>query len=131
MSDTDGIEYESMFRGLANNDISIIESLLTMQVQNIEASGLDVRSHALVRLAALISVGAPPASYEWQVGVALESGVTPREILGLLIALAPTVGMPRVVAAAPELAYALEIDIDDDYGYDDDDDVDDDDDDDD
>jgi 4-carboxymuconolactone decarboxylase len=47
----------------------------------------------------------------WQVGVALESGVTPEEILGVLIALAPTVGMARVVAAAPEIALALGMEL--------------------
>ncbi|MBU1669976.1 MAG: carboxymuconolactone decarboxylase family protein [Actinobacteria bacterium] len=93
------------------HDMGIIESLLAMQLGNIEDSGLDPKLHALVRIAALVAIDAPPASYMWQVGVALESGVTPDEILGVLIALAPTVGMARVVAAAPEIALALGMEL--------------------
>ena len=70
-------------------------------------SGLDPRSYALVKLAALIALDAPPASYVWQVANALDDGATPTDIVGVLIAVAPQVGGPRVVAAAPELMVAL------------------------
>jgi alkylhydroperoxidase/carboxymuconolactone decarboxylase family protein YurZ len=70
-------------------------------------SGLDARSYALAKIAALIALDAPPASYLWQVGSALEAGVTPQDIVGVLIAVAPQVGGPRLVAAAPELMLAL------------------------
>lgn len=103
--------HEDAVKGLMTHDVDIIDSLLAVQVDNIEDSGLDPKVHALVRIAALVAIDAPPASYVWQVGLALESGVTPDEILGVLIALAPTVGMARVVAAAPEIALALGIDI--------------------
>lgn len=103
--------HEEAIKGLMTQDVGIIESLLAMQVENIEDSGLDPRSHALVRIAALVAVDAPPASYVWQVGVALDSGVTPDEIVGVLIALAPAIGMARVVAAAPEIALALGMEL--------------------
>jgi len=70
-------------------------------------SGLDARSYALAKVAALIALDAPPASYLWQVGSALEAGVTPRDLVGVLIAVAPQVGGPKLVAAAPELMIAL------------------------
>ena len=41
-------------------------------------SGLDARSYALVKIAALIALDAPPASYLWQVANALDAGATPR-----------------------------------------------------
>ena len=50
---------------------------------------------------------APPASYLWQVANALDAGASPAEILGVLRAVAPQVGGPRVVAAAPEIMVAL------------------------
>jgi hypothetical protein len=50
---------------------------------------------------------AAPASFVWQVSIALESGVTPDDIVGMLVAISPSVGMARIVAAAPEIAYAL------------------------
>jgi 4-carboxymuconolactone decarboxylase len=74
-------------------------------------SGLDPRSFSLVKIAALVAVDAPPASYLWQVHEALASGVTPKDILGVLMAIAPQVGLPRVVAAAPEIMVALDIEL--------------------
>ena len=104
-------DHEATLQGLATNDRTLITSLLEMPLENIAASGLDPRTHALVRLAALVAIDAPPASFVWNVGIALESGVKPEEMIGVLVALAPTVGFARIVAAAPELALALGIDI--------------------
>ena len=70
-------------------------------------SGLDARSFALVKIAALISLDAPPASYLWQVANALDAGATAEDIYGVLIAIAPQVGGPKLVAAAPEIMVAL------------------------
>jgi alkylhydroperoxidase/carboxymuconolactone decarboxylase family protein YurZ len=41
------------------------------------------------------------------VETALKAGASPEDILGVLRAVAPQVGTPRVVAAAPELMLAL------------------------
>jgi len=72
-----------------------------------EGTGLDARTYALVKIAALIALDAPPTSYAWQIANALEGGVTPEEILGVLRAVAFQVGGPKVVAAAPEIMLAL------------------------
>jgi len=64
-----------------------------------------------VKIAALVAVDAPPASYVVQVAAALAEGAAPREILGVLTAIAPQVGMPRVVAAAPEIMVALDLEL--------------------
>ena len=90
----------------------MLENILRARTENQEASGLDVRTYALVNVAALIALDAAPASYIWQVGLALDAGVTAEEILALLIALNPVVGSAKIVAAAPELALALGVDID-------------------
>jgi 4-carboxymuconolactone decarboxylase len=103
-------KHAETIRGLSSRDMDLIGSLLHVQLDNIEASGLDPMTHALVRIAALVSIGAPPTSYMWQVRVALESGVLPEDIVGVLVALAPTIGMARIVEAAPELARALGLD---------------------
>jgi 4-carboxymuconolactone decarboxylase len=76
-----------------------------------EESGLDSRVFALVKIAALVAIDAPPASYFVQVAAALAEGAAPREILGVLTAIAPQVGMPRVVAAAPEIMVALDLEL--------------------
>ena len=92
---------------MADNNPELIEGLIGAQIKNIENSGLDPKTHALVRIASLISVGAPPASFAWQVSLARECGATADDITGVLVAVAPTAGVPRVVAAAPQIAEAL------------------------
>ena len=92
---------------IADHNPELIESLIGAQIQNIENSGLDPKTHALVRIASLIAVGAPPASFAWQVALARESGATADDIAGVLVAVAPTTGLPRAVAAAPQIAEAL------------------------
>jgi alkylhydroperoxidase/carboxymuconolactone decarboxylase family protein YurZ len=104
---------DDVIRGLAHGDTSMLESVVGLRLQNLQASGLDPRSHALVKVAALIALDAPPASYLWQVSTALEQGVTADDLVGLLIAVAPQVGGPRVIAAAGEIAFALGISLDD------------------
>ena len=64
-------------------------------------------SFSLVKIAALIALDAPPTSYLWQVANALDAGCTPEDLLGVLKAIAPQVGGPRVVAAAPEIMIAM------------------------
>ncbi|MHB8894736.1 MAG: carboxymuconolactone decarboxylase family protein [Candidatus Geothermincolia bacterium] len=103
--------HEDTLKGLSIHDMDVIGSLVEVQIDNIEQSGLDPKTHALVRIASLISIDAAPASYMWQIGMALESGVTPDEIVGVMVALAPTVGMAKIVAAAPEIALALGVEL--------------------
>jgi len=92
---------------LAVGDLDLLAEGLEMRAQWQERSGLDPRSFSLVKLAALIALDAPPASYLWQVSNALESGATPADLMGVLFAIAPQVGGPKVVAAAPEIMVAL------------------------
>ena len=92
---------------LAQGDPDLLAAGLEMRAEVKAASRLDGRTFALVKIAALIALDAPPASYVWQVGLALQEGATPEDILGVLIAIAPQVGGPRLVAAAPELMVAL------------------------
>jgi len=80
---------------------------LEMREEWRQKSGLDQRSYALVKLAALVALDAPPASYQWQVANAMAVGVSAKDILGMLFAIAPQVGGPRVIAAAPEIMLAL------------------------
>ena len=92
---------------LATGDLDVIGEGMKLREQWRESSGLDARSYALVKIAALVALDAPPASYLWQVANALDAGATPSDILGVLLAIAPQVGGPRAVAAAPEIMVAL------------------------
>jgi 4-carboxymuconolactone decarboxylase len=92
---------------LALGDPELLGEGLEMRAQMRRQSGLDPRTFALVKIAALIALDAPPASYLWQVGNALDDGATPEDLIGVLRAVAPQVGGPKTVAAAPELMVAL------------------------
>ena len=105
-ADVDDVTRDAL-AGLALGDPELLLEGLEMRAEMQERSGLDPRSFALVKVAALIAVDAPPASYLWQVSNALDAGCTPEELMGVLRAIAPQVGGPRVVAAAPEIMVAL------------------------
>jgi 4-carboxymuconolactone decarboxylase len=105
--------HEAALKAIARRE-AVIERLIQVQESNIEASGLDRATYALVKIAALITMDAAPASFVWQVNLAREAGVTPAEMTGVLVALAPTIGIARTVAAAPELALALGIEFEED-----------------
>ena len=92
---------------MALGDPSLVTAGLEVREEFRDRSGLDDRSYALVKLAAIMALDAPPASYMWQVGNALAAGATPEDMLGVLIAIAPQIGGPRLTAAAPELMVAL------------------------
>jgi 4-carboxymuconolactone decarboxylase len=106
-----GADTHETLSGISAGDASILEQSIGLRELNRESSGLDARTFALVKIAALVALDAPPASYAWQVGNAVAEGVTPEEILGVLRAVAPQVGGPKVVAAAPEIMVALGLDL--------------------
>ena len=93
--------------GVSTGDLDLLEEGLQARQEWQQESGLDPRSYSLVKIATLVALDAPPASYLWQVANALDSGATPSEIVGVLRAIAPQVGGPRCIAAAPEIMVAL------------------------
>ena len=95
------------------NDEATVESVLGVGISDGDPSALGARTTALVRLAGLVAVEAPAASYQWGVGMALAAGASEDEIVDVLRVLAPIVGAARVNAAAPALGVALGYDMDD------------------
>lgn len=106
-------EHERRLRSLALNDEAVLASLLGGRLDPDELSGLDGKTRALVRLGAVVVLGAAPVTCYWAAEVALAAGATDDEIVGTLVAVAPVPGLTRTVSAAPELAIALGYDIDD------------------
>ena len=92
---------------LSIGDGNALAAMIGIREEYQAGTGLDSRTFALVKIAALIAIESPPASYAWQIANALEEGATPEDILGVLRAVAPQVGGPRVVSAAPEIMLAL------------------------
>jgi alkylhydroperoxidase/carboxymuconolactone decarboxylase family protein YurZ len=96
---------------LAQGDAGVLGEAADLREHIRADSSLDAKTFALVKIAALVALDAAPASYLWQVRAALEAGALPREILGVLTAVAPQTGMTRVVAAAPEIMLALGLEL--------------------
>jgi alkylhydroperoxidase/carboxymuconolactone decarboxylase family protein YurZ len=76
------------------------------------ALSLDDKTLALVRLGALVAVGGAVPSYGAQADAAVDAGARVEQIVDVLVALLPVVGLPSIVAAAPKVALALGIDAD-------------------
>jgi len=106
-----GDDTHEALKGVSAGDLDTLATVIGLREAELERSGLDARTFALVKIAALIALDAPPASYAWQVANALDSGATPEDLLGVLHAVAPQVGGPKVVAAAPELMVAMGLDL--------------------
>ena len=104
--------HEEHLRRLALHDETCIASVLAMDLRDDGGCGLGAKTRALVRLGALLALGAAPVSYQWSVGAALDAGATPEEVLGVLIAVAPIIGIARVVLAMPDVALSLGYDLD-------------------
>jgi 4-carboxymuconolactone decarboxylase len=107
-----GADTHTTLSGVAAGKLDVLENAIGLRELNREGSGLDGRTFALVKVAALIALDAPPSSYAWQIANALEEGVTPEDLVGVLRAVAPQVGGPRIVAAAPEIMLALGLALD-------------------
>jgi alkylhydroperoxidase/carboxymuconolactone decarboxylase family protein YurZ len=93
-------------------DQPVLDLVELMTKDSIERADIDTHSLMLVRLAALVAVGAPPASYLVNLAAAEEAGFTAEEIEAVLIAVMPIVGAPRVVAAIGSIAEGLGVAID-------------------
>jgi alkylhydroperoxidase/carboxymuconolactone decarboxylase family protein YurZ len=104
--------YKDTLRRLALNDDTFVDSVLHVGHDASEVTSLDQKTHALVRLAAALALDAAPSSYQSTIAPALAAGATIDEVVGTLLAVAPVVGVARVVSAAPALALAVGYDVD-------------------
>jgi alkylhydroperoxidase/carboxymuconolactone decarboxylase family protein YurZ len=88
-------------------DTPVLDTLAAMTAESVARSNLDANSLIAARIAALVDVDAPAASYLMHVGPAVDAGVTVDQIQDILIAVAPIVGTPRTLSAAANITRAL------------------------
>ncbi len=93
------------------SDTPVLDLLAGMTADSVEASNLDAETLLQVRIAALVAVDAPVASYLMNLGVARDLDIGADEVAGILAAVAPIVGTARVVAAAGNIMQAIGIEI--------------------
>ncbi len=95
-----------------SDDRLLLDTLTDMTAASLERADLDSRELMMVRLAALAAIGAPTGSYLLNIAAASETAMTLEDARSVLIAVAPIIGSPKVVAAAGTIAEALGIAID-------------------
>jgi alkylhydroperoxidase/carboxymuconolactone decarboxylase family protein YurZ len=93
---------------LAIADTSFLSNI---QANDLTVSSLDARASAFARLGAAVAVADHNAAFQDSVEAALMAGVTETEIVDVLVVVAPWVGVPRVVSAAPALGLAIGYDV--------------------
>ena len=95
--------------GLSQGDATKLSFLQDIIAHSYTESGLDPQTFMLVRMAALATLDAAPASWLMNIAVSGEAGLAQELILGTLTAIAPVIGTARVVSAAGHILQALEL----------------------
>ena len=97
-----------------STDTPVLDTIADITAASIEHSSISPRDFMLARLAALIAMDAPPASYLANSPALEEAGLTSEDVQGIMIAVAPVVGTPRVVSAGGHilrlLGFAIAVD---------------------
>jgi alkylhydroperoxidase/carboxymuconolactone decarboxylase family protein YurZ len=88
-------------------DTPVLDTLSDMTAASVDHNSLSPRDYILARVAALIAMDAPPASWFANASAIQESGLTAEDVQGIMIAVAPVVGAPRVMAAGGHILRAL------------------------
>ena len=103
--------YQEILRRLAIIDEGVAGSQAGLDLGPPGARILDPKVAALVRVAALVAIGAPEVCLEWSTSQALAAGATEEEVTGVLLAVAPVIGLGRIVGATPGVAGGFGYDI--------------------
>jgi len=94
-----------------SDDTPVLDLLAEMTAASLAASSLDPATLALVRVAALVALDAPPVSYILNLEAAVDLGVDGEQVRAVLAAIAPIVGTARIAAATGKIVQALAIEI--------------------
>ena len=106
------VTYQDILRRLAIIDARFASDQAGLTLRLPDGQALEPKVAALVRVGALAAIGSPDACLEWSTSEALAAGATEEEVAGVLLAVAPVIGLGRVVAAAPGVAVGCGYDID-------------------
>lgn len=104
-------DVERLLRRLALNDEESVGMVLASGSDPVSGVGLTAKVDLLVRLGALLALGASATSIRSTVQRALEAGASEAEVVGVLVSVAPAVGLARIVSTAPRLAMAIGYDL--------------------
>ena len=109
MSET--ARFQETLRRLAMVDEAFVGDQAGLWLEPAERLALDAKTVSLLQLAVSVATGSPGVCLEWSTTRAVAAGATDDEIADVLLAIAPVVGLGRIVCAAPDVATALGYDI--------------------
>jgi alkylhydroperoxidase/carboxymuconolactone decarboxylase family protein YurZ len=92
-----------------STDNPVLDTLTDMTAASVDHNSLSPREFMIARLAAMVAVDAPPISYFVSASAIEQSGMTAEDIQGVMIAVAPVSGAPRVMSAGGHILRALGI----------------------
>ena len=92
-----------------STDNPVLDTLTDMTAASVDHNSLSPREFMMARLAAMVAVDAPPISYFVSASAIEQSGMTAEDIQGVMIAVAPVTGAPRVMSAGGHILRALGI----------------------
>ena len=104
-------EYKEHLRLLAVHDEALLEAV-AVAGSSYDASVIDKRTAALIRVGATVAIDAALASFQHAVTLALAAGATSDEIVASVEAVTPVTGAAQVVQCAPKVGLALGYDVD-------------------
>jgi hypothetical protein len=85
----------------------VLDTLADITSVSVQHNALAPREAMLARIAALIAVDAPPASYLANGAVAADVGLSAADVQAVMIAVAPVVGTAKVVSAGGKILKSL------------------------
>ena len=103
--------FQEILRKLAIIDESFVEDQAGLRLGLPRSRLMDPKTTALVQVGALVATGSPAVCVEWSTTRALAAGATQDEITDVLLAIAPAIGLGRVVGAVTDVAAALGYDV--------------------
>lgn len=103
--------FQEILRKLAIVDEGFVDDQAGLRLGLPRSRHMDPKTMALVQVGALVAIGSPGVCVEWSTTRALAAGATQDEVTDVLLAIAPAVGLGRIVGAVTDVAAALGYDV--------------------
>lgn len=100
-------ELDELMRDLAVGGHPLLAAMAEQHHGALRHAGIDAPTALLVRIAALVTLDAAPASYVIHLGLADAAGLRAEAIEATLMELVPLVGTARVISAAGKIKEAV------------------------
>jgi alkylhydroperoxidase/carboxymuconolactone decarboxylase family protein YurZ len=100
-------EFDELFKELAMGGHRVVAAVAEQHGDAPEQAAIDASTALLVRIAALVTLDAAPASYVIHLGLADAAGLPAKAIGATLMELVPLIGTARVISAAGKIKEAV------------------------